>query len=237
VRGKLANESEAIPYLGPAVANEAARIDPTLVGAYAFEPAGLSGDPAKPESWRIASVDNYVRYDVTTMVENYRRSGARKPIRYVVLGCTHFPYEATRIAQTLTRLRNYRDASGQRPYRDLIAESVDLVDPGELTAAQLYRRLFQERLLSPPPGQTRFAAESEWPLVERIYISVPSPDSPRETIAADGGFTASYKYSRTAARWHVEDARVTSLTLDLLPESSRQLLRNHCPRVWATIRK
>jgi N-acyl-D-amino-acid deacylase len=236
VRGNAASGAESVPYLGPTVANEAARIDPALVEAYAFEPAGILGDSNKPESWQIVSVSNYVRYDVTTMVENYRRSGASKPIRYVVLGCTHYPYEATRIADTLTRLKNYRNSKGDYPYRGLIAESVELIDPGELTAVQLFRRLFQERLFADHRQQSVGPDVEKVAHLESIYISVPSPNLPQKMLGADGGLTADYKYSRTAGRADVEDTRVTTLTLELLPESSRKLLQERCQQVWASFR-
>jgi len=114
VRSSAATSSapRATTYQGPAVNNESASIDPSLKSQYAFDPSGLLGDPNTAASWRLNSVDNYVRYDVATLVEAYRKEGSSAPISTVVLGCTHFPFQREQIAAQFERLRNFRDASG-----------------------------------------------------------------------------------------------------------------------------
>lgn len=212
-------------YMGPAVDNVRAPIDVALAEVYGFDPKGLVGEPDRPETWRLNSVENYVRYDVATLVEGYRQSGAKQPLEKIILGCTHFPYEATRISQSLERLREYRNQAGVQPYRELIAPKVTLIDPGLLTARQLYRQLAIQRLL------TRGELERK-PLVERIFISIPSPTVAASDLANDGGLDSPYKYGRTAGSPDQEDTRFVPLTLEQLPEVLIELLKSHCPNIW-----
>ena len=215
-------------YQGPAVDNTRAPIDVALAKVYGFDARGLLGEPERPETWRLNSVENYVRYDVASMVEGYRKSGAKQPLSKVILGCTHFPYEANRISQSLSRLRDYRDDEGQHPYRDLIAEQVTLIDPGQLTARQLYRQLFIKRQLV--RGESKRA-----PYVERIFLSVPAPDLAKSALAADGGLTSEFKYGRLAGKPEQEDTHYVPLTIELLPESLIDLLKNHCSNIWKAV--
>ena len=215
-------------YLGPAVDNVRAPIDADLSDAYGFEPEGLLGDLKRPESWQLNSVENYVRYDVVTLVEGYRRSGATQPLEKIILGCTHFPYEADRIWQCFSRLRDFRTSAGEQPYRKLIAPQVTLIDPGLLTARQLYRQLFGQRLLvkGEPLRQ---------PFVERVFISVPAPSVFDSERTPDGGLSSQYKYGRVAGQAEREDTRFVSLTESQLPEVLIDLLKSHCPNIWAVI--
>ncbi len=215
-------------YEGPAVANGAAPIDPALAAVYDFDPDGLIGDPDQPQSWRLNSIENYVRYDVVTMVENYRRSGATQAIEAVVLGCTHFPYESERIHAALLRLREYRDADGKQPYRELIAPEVQLVDPGVLTAQQLFRQLFLERRLS----RTRQEAKPE---LHGAFISVPAPQVAADLLTEEGGFRSDYKYGREPQIDSTPDVRVVPLQPTALPASAQNLLRQHAPITWESL--
>lgn len=216
----------------------AAGLDPQLADVYQFEPAGATGGPDKLDSWKITSVENWVRYETTTMVEQYRRSGAVKPIRQVVLGCTHYPYAASQIDSALRRLRDYRNAQGEQPYRALIAEQVTLVDPGVLTAERLYRDLFLGRRLrrTPAEGTAPTATEEGGrPRVEALYLSTPAAGVPGDRLTTEGGFTAAYKYGRRAGEFELEEVRVSPTTRATLPPSARMLLETHCPRVWASL--
>jgi len=212
--------------MGPAVNNVRAPIDIALADVYGFDPKGLVGELDRPETWRLNSVENYVRYDVATMVEGYRQSGAKQPLEKIILGCTHFPYEASRISQSLERLREYRNQAGEQPYRELIAPQVTLIDPGLLTARQLFRQLSIQRLLIRGQHQRKS-------VVERIFISVPSPTVADSDLAIDGGLAGQYKYGRTAGSPDHEDTRFVPLTVDQLPEVLIDLLKSHCPNIWA----
>ena len=218
----LSNKTE---YQGPSVGNARAPIDVSLTSVYGFEAKGLLGELDQPETWRLNSIENYVRYDVTMLVESYRQSGGNQPIEKLILGCTHFPYESARITNCLSRLRDYRDKNGQQPYRNLIAEQVTLIDPGQLTAKQLYRQLFIKRQLI--RGESKFT-----PQIERIYLSVPAPQIASTLLTTDGGLNSEYKYGRDAGEPEREDTRTIPLTIDVLPMSLVELLKNQCPNIW-----
>ncbi len=190
--------AKAVPYLGPAVGNPDAPLDPALVGAYDFDPAGIVGDPSKPATWRLNSVSNYARYEVATLVESYRANGGGPPIATVVLGCTHFPIVEREIAGAIARLREYRAADGTQPYQALIAGQVSFSNPAEFTAKELFRELARGRL--------RAAKDSRNPpVLAAVFISVPNLKWPGAKLAADGSFDADYKYSRSAGHPADED--------------------------------
>jgi len=72
--------------------NTDAPIDLSLLDAYDFDFKGILGDRDNPETWQLNSVENYIRYDVVTLLENYRKTNPSKPIGIVILGCTHYPF-------------------------------------------------------------------------------------------------------------------------------------------------
>jgi glutamate racemase len=227
-RGKAPSASDGAGYQGPAVGNTAAAIDPALAREYAFEPGGLLGDPAAPASWRLDSVENYVHYDVATLVEAHRKAGTSVPIGTVVLGCTHFPFQRDRIAASLERLRTFRDASGAEPYRNVVSEHVELVDPAKLTAKQLYASLVAKSRLRDSRRPPVLADNA-------FFLSKPNPALAEVKLTADGTLDADYKYGRKAGNFEVETVkRVPLRTADLTPELQK-LLSASMPAVWASV--
>lgn len=215
-------------YRGPSVESPLAPLDPGLTSVYGFDDAGLIGDPSHPDTWRLNSIDNYIRYDVATLLEEYRRSGATRPIGFVMLGCTHFPLEAERFRAAFARLRDLHAADGTQPYHHLIAPRLQLIDPAQLTARQLYRQLFQAGKLhgSHPPDEQPTHA---------LYVSVPSADAPAAALQADGWFTHDYKYGRSAGHFDAADTRMVPLRPDRMPAAIRELIQSRCPDVWAIL--
>ncbi|WP_394823924.1 glutamate racemase [Pendulispora albinea] len=217
--------ASATKYQGPAVGNTSASIDPELKSAYGFEASGLAGDPNQVGTWRLNSVENYVRYDVTTLVEAHRKQGASAPISTVVLGCTHFPFQREQIAAQFERLRNYRDASGAQPYQKVVSSHIELVDPAKLTAKQLYVAL---------ASKARFRENGKAPVLEQnaFFISRPNASLPEVKLTADGTLEASYKYGRMAGTYDTETVkRVPMRSEDLTPEL-RALVQKAMPAVW-----
>ncbi len=211
-------------YQGPSLKNQRAPIKTELANTYGFDPAGLVGDPNQPETWRLTSVANYIRYDVTTLVEQYRQSNPTQPITTVVLGCTHFPLAQSQIREVFDRLRQYRDESGGRPYRNLIAENLQFVNPGEYTAKELFRELFAKRLKLP-------AGEKSLLDHDQFFITVPSPNVPSYAIDETGGLTYDYKYGRKTNQWQQEDTRAIPIGNDPRGLSALTLWREKLPEV------
>ncbi len=215
-------------YAGPAVANEAAPLDPAMVPVYGFEPGGLLGDAAAPATWQLNSAVNYARYEVATLLEKYRRSGGGPPISMLVLGCTHYPIARTELAAALRRLRDYAAPGGSRPYRDLIGEAIEFVNPAEFTAKELFRELARGRL--------RVARESgAAPVLERAFVSVPNARWNGARLNADGTFDTDYKYGRVPGASAAEDVLCVPLREAGAVLNSLSGLAPALPRVWSAL--
>ncbi len=221
--------ANSVSYLGPAVGNSDAPLDPALAHVYGFDPAGIRGDASKPGTWRLNSMTNYARYEVTSLVEGYRVRGGGPPIATVVLGCTHFPIVEREIADAFARLREYRAPDGTQPYRALIAEQVIMANPAEFTAKELFRELARHRLRA-GKGSTNP------PVVAAAYVSVPNPRFPGAKLADDGSLDGEYKYSRSAGRPAAEDTWIVPFAEAQSSLSSLRGLSAALPKVWSELK-
>ena len=216
-------------YQGPALESKAAPILDELAPVYAFEPSGLLPSAPPAGSIRLNSVGNYVKYDVVSMVDNYRRSGNTAPIHSVILGCTHFPFEADQIRENLKRLRDWKDSDGTYPYRSLLAEEVRLIDPAEWTAKELFATLRKT-------GRNKKSSDSQPPRVDAIYWSTPSP-LVKQHCDSQGNLKSDYKYGRQVEPGRIEDTRFTPLIRKDLPDSLATLLQEKCTYVWRELER
>lgn len=231
------SELESNVYQGPSSSNPAAPIRQELLAAYCFDENGLCSDTqfdsqvdtlptdALSRSVHLNSVENYVRYEVTELVHHYSASSETTPITKVVLGCTHFPFESERIRQAFQRLRKYRADDGGYPYEKLVSEEIELIDPADLTARELYKTLFARRLRASP------TVLPDKPTVRKFYFSIANPEN---LIGNDpsGGLTDDYKYGRRAGGTAMEDTIAVPLNIDDMPQALSKLLRDQCQLVW-----
>lgn len=177
-------------YRGPSEDHSSHRIDISLLPAYGFDFSMgrmlYEGTPENPFRLQLNAPENYARYHLLSLIEKLRASEDPKPLRYLVLGCTHYPYQIETIRAMLQELRHYREGD-RYPYRHLIAENVDIIDPAFETAQQLYYTLLNDQILSHRLGT---------PSAD-FYISVPlrDPEHP-ERVDSLGRFTYEYKYGR-----------------------------------------
>jgi len=211
-------------YQGPRVGHPKAPLLPDRMATYGFTPDDVLGDARDPGALQLNSVRAYVRYDVATLLENHRASGVAAPIRTVVLGCTHFPLVQDEIAAAFTRLRDL-EISGARPFRPLIAERIEFIDPAELLAKELFRGLAVARL------RLRHA-ERRATDRDLFFISVANPSWPGIRLAPDGSLDAEYKYGREDGGLEAEDTRAVPMRVDRLATSSTNLIQTHLPNVW-----
>ncbi len=220
-----AKERQAVAYRGPAVSNQIAPIDPGLIEQYSFEADGLLGNPDQPATWRLNSVENYIRYHTASLIESYHRSGDFEPINTVVLACTHFPYYSAEIAESLRRLRYFRDPNGAERYKNLISEHPSFIDPAELAARQLYQTLAESGLLIDEHDESNFC-------LDEFYISVPHPYASIERLSRSGGFTYQYKYGREPGHLECEYVKRVPITAVNLSHAAREQIRRSMPAVW-----
>jgi len=220
------NSDPTASYRGPAVGNSAAPLDPSLLPGYDFEPAGILGDPEDPTTWRLNSIENYIRYHTTTLAEGHRQSGSTEPITTVILGCTHFPFHQEAIEGSFERLRDMRNDDGEAPYKGLIADDIVFVDPAHLTAVQLYEELVERELLEDEKD-----AGSE--PADEFYISVPNAACPGVALRADGlSFTYDYKYGRSPGALDREYVKRVPMSRENLGDNVIETIRTTMPGVW-----
>lgn len=130
---------------------------------------------------QLNSPEGYTRYHIVSLLESMRNNPEAKPLRAMILGCTHYPYVKNTITQVLDELRQ------QPRYQSLIGEEVVLVDPALNTARELYDHLSLAHLQN-TAGDLRNA---------EFYISVPNRELAGAGLEAEGNrFTYEYKYGR-----------------------------------------
>ncbi|HPA19467.1 MAG TPA: aspartate/glutamate racemase family protein [Verrucomicrobiae bacterium] len=212
------------PYQGPAAGNPRAPLHADRMALYGFTAGGILGDAREPSTLQLNSVQDYARYDVATLLEDYRQGGGTAPIGTVVLGCTHFPLIQAEITEAFARLRDL-EISGLRPFRALIADQIEFLNPAELIARELFRGLAEARLRL-KPGE-RHAVDRDL-----FFISVANPSWPGVRLAPDGSLDAEYKYGRNAGRVDADDTRPVPLRGEALPASSLNLIKTRLPKVW-----
>ena len=221
--------SNATVYNGPSIDHKTAMIDPELLDVYGFNPTGLQGDSSSPKSLRLNSVENYIRYDVTTLVRTHQKSGQTTPIDTVVLGCTHFPLVRQEILDSFARLRAY-EKDGERPFANLIAEKIAVVDPAELTAKELFRELARRKMFR--KAFEDLDSQKSAVARDQFYISIANPRSAGVVLSDDGSLDRDYKYGRSPGRLQIEDTICVPMTQDRLPSTSLNLIRTKLPSVW-----
>ncbi len=212
-------------YRGPSVDNRAAPIDPALFPQYSFDTKGILGNLDSPVTLRLNSVENYIRYHTTTIVEKYRRSSNSEPISTVILGCTHFPYQIESIADSFGRLRKFRNADGTEPYNSIISEKLSFIDPAAITATQLYESLADAKLLIGKNDKSILTTDE-------FYISVPNASLAGAKLASNGGFTYEYKYGRVPGNFAVEYVKRVPMSSANLSDEVRHSIKTTMPEVW-----
>lgn len=214
-------------YLGPSTRNITAALDQNALDVYGFDPTGMLGDQNLPETLRLNSLANYVRYDVATLMRNHKASGKTSAIDTVVLGCTHFPLVELEILNAFAGLREY-EQHGERPFASLIAESISVVNPAEMTAKELFREMARQKMFHQPH------AASE-PQQDLFFVSVPNPHCRAAKKNADGSLEFDYKYGRQPTSFAVEDTICVPMEISLLPRSSTSLIQSRLPEVWTRL--
>jgi len=216
---------DASSYHGPSVSNPLAPIERTLFSRYGFDRKGLLGNEQNPESLRLNSVENYIRYHTLTLVEKYKQQARSKPIKAVILGCTHFPFYRASFAASFNRLRRLADAEGSKLYAAVLDSVISLIDPATYTAKELYASLAERGLL------LREGARCEISTSE-FYISVPNRSLPGVELTESGAFTYRYKYGRDPGGLELEYVKRVPMSKADLREESIRMIREKMPVVW-----
>lgn len=208
--------SGAYPRAIQKAAGQAGRSPPVIVQQGSVGLAGaIEGDSAFLSNG--ATVESHLKQDIAALVETHRKEGGTVPIRSVVLGCTHFPLVAEEIVKTFAEVR-------QGPgLESLVAERVEIVDPAQLTAKELFRELARAKLRNKgtPAGGNGF------------FISVPNPQDQEAQLEPDGKrLKRDYQYARLPGNPARTDTLVVRMLPEQLPAPSLNLLKRHLPHVW-----
>lgn len=132
----------------PSLIHPQYRIRRDLIRAYHFNYSngGMNyrGSRYYPSSMEVKSMDNAVRYAVTSLVEQLL-NGSHPRLKYIILGDNTLLNYKDIILESVTSLRNFRK-DNRYVYRHIIDPEVVLIEPHKEAAIQLYRCLRQNRL-------------------------------------------------------------------------------------------
>lgn len=175
-------------YRGPLEKNPDARIDQSILQRYGFEwkknKMLFKGDVGNPEDLQINSVKNYISYHLVSLLEEIRKTHRAKPLKVIILGCTHYPFYRETFQKKLEELYNYRE-NGEYLYRPFMARHIELVDPAVNTTKELYEYLVEIDLFN---DENFYKSE--------FYVSVPNKLNSHIQVDSSGDFTYEYKYGR-----------------------------------------
>jgi putative transport protein len=175
-------------YRGPVCGKGSGDINLSLMDVYNFD----RSDNALLTSFKedtviqLNSAGNYARFHLVSLLEQHRQTGTSTPLQRIILGCTHYPFLLDTLKKVITEVRNSFDS----PYKALLADDLEFIDPALFTAKECYETLFDARQLS---------SSNEIADV-KAYFSTPSSSLPSNCLNADGSLTYEFKYGRTPGK-------------------------------------
>ena len=177
-------------YKGPSLTSKDAKINLSILNRYSFDWSNnkilFSGTKEKPAEIQLNSIESYIYYNVVSLLEQIKNSKSAKPLKTIILGCTHYPFYKNIFAQKLEELYNLKE-EGNYVYRKFMHREITLIDPALNTAKELYEYL----------GENNLFGNNELNKSE-FYISVPNVQDKNIKLDSLGNFTYEYKYGRTA---------------------------------------
>jgi len=214
-------------YRGPSLTGGQLRITRELIPFYNFDTTGNALLFEKNRDIfmeiQLNSPENYIRYHLVSMCDILKSKPVGKPLKVLILGCTHYPFYTECFTRTLDELYNLKD-KGKYVYREVLSDSIIIIDPAVNTAKEVYEYLVSNNLFN-RQGNINDS---------QFYISV--PDSRNGDIMTDslGRLTFDYKYSRDEG--HFYDTK--QVPVSRLNTSNETLLRFHekIPVVFDLIR-
>jgi len=216
-------------YKGPDVDYSSSGIEKQFLEIYNFDFSSqkMLCDAADPEQCSIIQINdpvNYLRFHLVSLMEKIRAFPGSKPLKTIILGCTHYPYLILEMEHILNELRNYQE-NGEFRYRHLMAEKIHLIDPAFNTADELYRYLYETKSIN---RHGNMLNNSEF------YISLPNLANPGVITDPEGRFTYEYKYGRNAGEIQ-EYVRVVPFVNENILMDVKNRLRKQIPVTWQLI--
>ncbi len=217
-------------YRGPVLNTGEFKIDRGLLEAYNFdfENNGMLCDSKRADDCSILQINspvNYLRYHLVSLMEKIRSEGNAPPLKAIVLGCTHYPYLVKELGSVLKELYHFQK-DGKYVYRSLMAEHIQLIDPAENVAAELFEYLSHNRLFNPVPSSL---------ITNEFYISVPNLSNQSVKLNGQGELSYEYKYGRKAGNIQ-EYVKVVPFSKKNIPGETIGRLQVLAPAVYEQIR-
>ena len=213
-------------YRGPAVDHPEFPIRPELLDAYNFdaENGALLVIQGKKVEIQLNAAQNYARYHLLSLMEQLRARPQARPLKVLIMGCTHYPYYKATLETMLQELRQYQKG-GLYPYKDLIADEVFLIDPAVNTAKELYLLLRKQGLL----------AKNTTPMSADFYITVPNASLPGVGLDNPQRFSYDYKYGRPTGSG-LEYVKTVPFSEENIDAATLARFRNSIPTTFSLIR-
>jgi glutamate racemase len=206
-------------YQGPGLGHPKFPIHLSLWEEYNFEQGesllvrkDINGDIEEIE---LNSIENYIKYYVTTLVSKVMDGNEDGVIHSVILGCTHYALFKQAFKEHFLYLRSF-----DKKYKAVIPEDIMIIDPAESEAVDLYLYLNENSLFGRNKNQ-----ESQF------FISVPNPLLDINQIDSRGEFPIDYKYGRSINRSLLYVKRIP-LQEEMLSKDVVFQLKNNLPDLY-----
>ena len=215
-------------YKGPSFNSKNAKIDKSILNRYNFDwnknKILFSGSKDDPIEIQLNSIENYIYYNVVSLLEQIRKTNSPKQLKTIILGCTHYPFYKNVFANKLDELYNLKE-NGKYVYRNIMNPEIVLIDPAVNTAKELYEYLNANNLW----GNSNLS-QSEF------YISVPNTLNKNVKLDSLKNFTYDYKYSRNANEIQEYVKQVPFSKSNLHPDVIK-MLKDKTPLVYKLIQE
>lgn len=215
-------------YKGPSFSNQNLKILKELLPVYNFDATENALLCHYKDNQlidiQLNSPENYFRYYLVCLCEQLRKSHVVKPLKTLILGCTHYPYFSSFIQKFLGELYNLK-IDEKYIYREILSENVLLIDPAENTAKEVYEYLAANNLLNSRGDIDK----------SEFYISV--PDNLNDQIKTDSlkRFLYDYKYGRDIN--HFYDTRQVPVSRLNTNDEIISRFKKQIPSIFEMIRK
>jgi glutamate racemase len=214
-------------YKGPSMSNRDLKITGELLPVYNFDTSGNALLRKFKDNQcieiQLNSPENYFRYYLVSLCEQIRNKPGARPLKRLILGCTHYPFYTSFIREKLRELYNLK-INDSFIYREVLTDSIIIIDPAENTSREVYEYLAAEKLFNSDGNINK----------SEFFISV--PDNLSSEIKTDSlrRFTFEYKYSRDENHFYdTKQVPVSRLTIN--DEITGRLARQ-IPSVYSLIR-
>lgn len=213
-------------YVGPSLSSNQAKIDKNILNRYNFDWNNnkilFSGEKSNSAEIQLNSIENYIYYNIVSLLEQIKNTAAAKPLKTIILGCTHYPFYKNIFAQKLKELYDLKE-NDEYIYRNVMRKEIILVDPAENTAKELYEFLKENDLFN-----NDNINKSEF------YISVPNVLNENVELDSLRNFTYEYKYGRDAGNIQEYVKRIPFNKTNLHPEAI-SMLKEKTPLIYQLI--